>query len=173
MVEVWKEVDGHPLYEVSDQGRVRSWNGMGRASVTRARKPRVLSRKPARDGRVTVTLGRGNFFRVSELVCEAFHGSRPDGMECCHNNGKPWDNRASNLRWDTRAGNHADKLKHGTHSRGERHGASKLTERKVEQIIRDVEKGASHSATARKFGVARQTIGKIVNGKRWSWRKAA
>jgi len=35
----------------------------------------------------------------------------------------------------------------------ERYGASKLTKRKV--------------------GVARQTIGKIVNGERWSWRKAA
>lgn len=171
MVEVWKEIDNHPLYEVSDQGRVRSWNGMGRAAGTRSRKPRILKLFIEYDGRPHVFLGRGNFFRVCVLVCEAFHGLRPDDMECCHLNGKPADNRSSNLRWDTRKGNAHDRIVHGTQSRGDRHGAAKLTEDDVERIIRDVEEGASHYITAIKFGVSRQQVGRIVNGKQWSWKE--
>jgi hypothetical protein len=45
--------------------------------------------------------GRGKTRRVHTLVAEAFIGPRPDGMEVCHGNGTPTDNRAENLRWDT------------------------------------------------------------------------
>lgn len=48
-------------------------------------------------------------------VLLAFIGPCLDGMECCHNNGDPLDNRLENLRWDTRQANTIDKINHGKH----------------------------------------------------------
>lgn len=45
----------------------------------------------------------------------AFVGPCPDGMEGCHNDGDPHNNRLDNLRWDTRANNARDAIRHGTH----------------------------------------------------------
>jgi len=44
---------------------------------------------------------------VHSLVLEAFVGPRPEGMDGCHENDVPWDNRLSNLKWDT----HSAKVK--------------------------------------------------------------
>jgi hypothetical protein len=70
-----------------------------------------------------------------------FRGPCPPGMEACHNNGDPTDNRLCNLRWDTHANNEADKIRHGTYFirarlKGERNGNSKLTEEEV-RLIRE------------------------------------
>jgi hypothetical protein len=44
----------------------------------------------------------------------AFVGPCPEGMEVCHNNGDPTDNRMENLRYGTHSSNEQDKLIHGT-----------------------------------------------------------
>lgn len=44
----------------------------------------------------------------------AFVGPCPDGMEVCHNDGNPENNRVENLRYGTRSDNMRDKRKHGT-----------------------------------------------------------
>lgn len=53
---------------------------------------------------------------VHRMVLEAFVGPCPDGMQGCHWNGEPADNRVENLRWDTPRSNMADKLRHGQHA---------------------------------------------------------
>ncbi len=52
---------------------------------------------------------------VHQLVTESFIGARPPGLEVCHNNGDPGDNRLSNLRYGTRSENTFDRVRHGTH----------------------------------------------------------
>ncbi len=63
---------------------------------------------------------------VHNLVCEAFHGARPEAYpayHAAHDNGDPLDNRASNLSWKTPYENNwLDQVRHGTHVR--RPGAS-------------------------------------------------
>lgn len=117
--EEWRAVVGYEgLYEVSDQGRVRSlprlvYSGGGRY---RRHPMTVLTVYRGNYSKVRLKVdGRGATKNVHALVAAAFLGPRPDGMEVCHNNGRHHDNRSSNLRYDTHAANQLDQVAHGTH----------------------------------------------------------
>lgn len=103
---------------------------------------------------------------VHRIIATAFHGERPEGMQCCHNNGDKYDNRPQNLRWDTPRANAADRIKHETVYRpnGHLNVHAKLSESEVEQIrrspLRDVD-------VAEKFGVCRKTVWNIRNNRTW------
>lgn len=50
---------------------------------------------------------------MHRLVLLAFVGPCPDGMEACHANDIPTDNRLANLRWGTHADNMRDRIENG------------------------------------------------------------
>lgn len=115
--ERWLPVVGYETsYEVSDTGKVRSKARLD--SRGRRRREKLLSPRPQPFGHQTVALftnGARRSFLIHRLVLEAFVGPCPEGMEACHWNGVPSDNRVKNLRWDTRAANVADSVRVGTH----------------------------------------------------------
>ncbi|UJL29943.1 HNH endonuclease [Mycolicibacterium vanbaalenii] len=124
--EQWRPIPGFEGYlEVSDQGRVRSLDRMTYVSKSRGGNPywrrhkgRILDQMThPRGGYKYITLSGGGKVRpnakVHHLVLEAFVGPRPSGMECCHANDTPDDNRLVNLRWGTREDNEADKAANG------------------------------------------------------------
>ena len=120
MQEVWKPVPGYEgLYEVSDQGRVRSLDrditqkSRWGTWFTLRKKGKLLRPGRMPQGHQSVALGRRNSQCVHKLVLMAFVGPAPDRHECCHNNGDPSDNRLENLRWGTRRENILDAVKHG------------------------------------------------------------
>lgn len=102
---------------------------------------------------------------VHRLILETFVGPCPEGMECCHNNGDPEDNRAENLRWDTPSANTADRIKHGTSNHGERNGHAKLTAGDILKIRNDER---SQRAIGIEYGVSRTAISAIKTGRNWS-----
>lgn len=153
----WRMIPDAPTYSVSDEGAVRGARGG------------ILKGGTLPDGRRWVWLGRGNRQYVHHVVAEAFHGPRPDGMECCHNNGDNTDNRASNLRWDTPKANQHDKIAHGTTNRGSRHGLSKLHECEVREIKRALKAGVPQKYLAAVFRVDQSQICAINTGKQWGW----
>lgn len=109
-METWKFVPGYDSkYEVSDQGRIRSYQ----------RRPEGCILRPGRmpGGHLSVALGRKNSQCVHKLVLLAFVGAAPDKHECLHINGNPADNRLSNLRWGTRSENMKDAYAHGARNR--------------------------------------------------------
>ena len=131
-VEIWRPVVGFEgLYEVSNQGRVRS---LGRV-LTRSRfgKPHIYavpskimtqtvgstSKSPVGYLKVTLTplegegTGRGRQKLVHHLVLTAFRGPRPAKQEGAHCNGEHFDNRLTNLEWKTTKANSDDAFKHG------------------------------------------------------------
>lgn len=121
MTEEWRPVAGwEGFYEVSSFGRVR---GVARTYETRPgviahRKPQVLRGGFSRDGYPIVWLTRlskRRELRVSRLVCEAWHGPCPDGMECLHYDDDKSNNTPGNLRWGTRSENTYDKVRNGLH----------------------------------------------------------
>lgn len=120
--EIWRPISGYEgLYEVSDHGRVRR---LDRIDCRGRRRPaRLLHGTCDGEGyRIYGLTGRGTrdepakttHLRGHALVLVAFRGPRPAGMEGCHNNGDPADNRLENLRWDTRVANRQDAIRHGT-----------------------------------------------------------
>lgn len=113
----WLPVIGwEGLYEVSDRGEVRSLDRVDRFGRRYA--GRVLSTDTIKGGYLRVALAREGIVKrrqVHHLVLESFVSSRPPGMEGCHGDGNPVNNRLDNLRWGTRPENALDTVRHGTH----------------------------------------------------------
>lgn len=113
--EEWRPiVNFEGLYEVSNQGRVRSLPRKARDGRVFLGRDKVLTKDA--DGRVRVSLSRDGkpySMRVHRLVALAFLGEPEPGQEVCHNDGVASNNRVENLRWDTRKSNLKDSLKHG------------------------------------------------------------
>ena len=106
MSENWKAVVGYEgLYEVSDQGRVRS---LARKGV---RQTRILKATPNNTGYPVVGLYKHKtrkIYTVHSLVMGSFVGPRPQGTEVCHANHDKADPRLLNLRYDTHLANMND-----------------------------------------------------------------
>lgn len=173
--ELWRAVPGwEGLYEASSSGRVRSvsrlvtFQNRRGTNVTRWLTGRVMRPSANRHGYLGLMLsspGEAAAHReVQTLVCAAFHGPRPDGMQAAHNNGDPSDNRPSNLRWATPSQNAADKARHGTLCSGEKHYAARLTEDAVRVIRHSPEAPRDIAA---QFGISIQSVSKIRRHQAW------
>jgi hypothetical protein len=158
-MERWLPVIGfEEIYEVSDHGNVRSIK-------TGKIKAYTLNKQ---DNRPFMGLWKHNkikIFKPHTLVLTAFVGPRPVGLECCHNDGNPWNNCLENLRWDTPKSNQRDRAKHGTSNRGERCVSAKLTEAQVAAIRADARLQREIAAD---YGVRESAISRIKTGKRWA-----
>lgn len=102
-------MSGHPAYEVSDAGRVRSRLRViainGAQQKTRTVRERILRAGVASHGYPMVVLGRGNSRTVHSLVAQAFLGPCPAGMEVLHADDNRNNPRLSNLSYGTRSRN--------------------------------------------------------------------
>lgn len=118
-MEEWRDIVGYEgLYQVSNFGRVRSINRIITYPSGRTCRWQGKLLAPGKTGdRLTVALGNGTqkTFYVHDLVLKAFTGPRPEGAECCHNDGHGTNDVHTNLRWDTRSENTYDRVRHGTH----------------------------------------------------------
>jgi len=169
-MEQWRDVINYEgLYQVSDDGRVRSLirllPSQTAAGVRKVKQ--VLRFGSNNQGRLQVALcksGETRRYQVHRLVLEAFAGPCPDGMEGCHNDGNHLNNRINNLRWDTRLGNRLDSIQQGTIARGETAKKSRLTE----QDVRDIRASDdSQRVLADRYGVSQVAIHAIRARKTW------
>ena len=125
MKEVWRPVPGwETLYEVSDLGRVKSFDRpvvqLSRSGnpVTVVYKSKVLKPRPAggrKDGerylQVTLAKNNENHARyVHHLVAAAFLGPRLEGAEVNHKDCDKTNNALSNLEYVSRDENIAHAL---------------------------------------------------------------
>ncbi|MCV7093296.1 HNH endonuclease [Mycobacterium interjectum] len=99
--EEWRAVPGHPLYEVSSLGRVRSYKRLGRDG-----RPRLASARPNPNGYPRAFVD-GKLMYIHYLVALTWHGPRPEGMQVDHLNHKRDDNRVENLTYTTAHENRA------------------------------------------------------------------
>lgn len=167
-MEAWKPVLGYlGLYEVSDQGRVRSVTRVI-GNRTWPGKIRITGAHPRGYRSVVLSVaGSRRSVLVHRLVLEAFVGPCPPGMEACHQDGDRTNNVLVNLRWDDHRSNMADRIRHGTMSQGEQHGCAVLDEASVNGIIRGIRDGETQRAIATDLGVSPSSICRIKKGLRW------
>ena len=161
--EIWKPVVGYKrLYEVSNLGKVRSldrWKPHSRTRELHLFRGRILRLSPQYKNKhlesLNVTLyknGQHKRVRVHRLVLKAFVGPCPKGLQGCHNNGKPENNKLTNLRGGTGKSNTSDAFKHESR-------AGKAVLRSDGQLF------VSQSEAARQTGCDSGDISRVVNGK--------
>jgi hypothetical protein len=183
--EVWLPIEGHPGYEVSDLGRVRSltrtitvpdnrWGGsFSRTIIGRMLRQKIWTDKSIGCPYYKINLSqnsKNNSFSVHFLVCRAFHGPRPTpAHQVAHWDGDSLNNVATNLRWATPVENAADMLRHGKRYRGSRNANALLTESDVTDIRRALANGVPYADLAATYGVAVVTIKSIKHRRHWAW----
>lgn len=106
--------------------------------------------------------------RVNVVICWAFTGQRPHGMEARHDNGIRTDNRASNLNWGTPKENSQDKYRHGTIEFGEKHHNAVLTEDDVRAIRREHSSGLGYRRIGLARGLNPSHVRDIIKRKIWT-----
>lgn len=170
MSEEWRDIEGYEgLYQVSDQGRVKSLerkvrHGRGIELTIKERilKPNVTYKNYLQVG--LCTGGKQKMHKVHRLVCQAFHENPDNKPQVNHINEDKADNRASNLEWCTMREN----LNHGTRNIRAGKAISKANSKPLGQYTRDgdlVKIWPSTIEVQRQTGFSRGNISLAANGK--------
>jgi len=173
MKEIWKSIPNYPLYDISNFGNVRSWNGLGRRYGKRQPKPRLLKLNIGDTGYYRVTLcnkDEQKQYKIHHLVLMVFSENKPKNKITRHIDGNKLNNHIDNLAWGNYYENEQDKVAHGRSNRGTRNGKSKLTKSQVIKIRQLYEtKEYSQKRLGNMFGVSRSAIMMIVTNKSWQY----
>lgn len=180
MNEVWKTIPGHPLYQASSLGRIRSVAYIGvkhnktKQSVIYENRGKVLKPYINKKGYAynQLGVGRENRKETHYFIVITFLGPRLLGFEVNHKNGIKADNRLENLEWVTRGENIRHAFANNLNHSGSKHGISKLNEEQVFEIkktLKTKERRCKpfYSDIAKKYGVDRKTIESIAKNKTW------
>lgn len=128
----------HPDDEIpSEEWRQTAFDGYWVSSLGRVRGRRGTILRPwsTKHGHLAVECGKNGNQSVHALVCEAWHGPKPEGMWVGHRDGDPKNNVPTNLRWVTPSENSRDTAIHGkTRSTTGEHFNAKLTWPQVRAI---------------------------------------
>lgn len=153
----WRAVAGYDgLYQVSNTGLIRNSAGLVLKDYDNGRGYRAL--KLARSG-----TKRHHY--VHRLVAAAFLG--PSDLEVNHLDGDKTNNCASNLEYTTRTGNNLHARRVLKRHVGEDHCYAKLTEDSVRRIRELAQTNKSYADIGKKFGIAADTVSKVVRGRSW------
>lgn len=176
MTERWLPVpEWEGIYEVSDQGRVRSLPRLRKNGGTWGGK--ILRPGLVGAGYPSVALcrnGKHRTYLIHQLVAAAFIGPRPAGQEVRHGPpGDRLDNRASNLSYGTPKQNYADMIRDGTRrlhpfGHGADHPRAKLSSQAVADCRNRYEAGETMASLAAEYGVHRTTVRNAVRGRTWT-----
>lgn len=167
--EEWRDVVGCVGYQVSDAGRLRTRRRLNNGDSSEGRW-RIVAGSVNQRGylRVSVPYPAGvKTVFMHALVLQSFVGLRPEGMECCHGDGDPLNNRLDNLRWGTGRDNAADRRRHGHDPLGEDHHCARLTSEQVVAVRRLSGFPRSGRFLARQWGVPHSSLGRAKLMKTW------
>ena len=159
MTERWKSVEGYEnLYEVSDQGRVKSllgWNGaeyLKREFIMNPSASKPIKDKPYSRMKVNLTKdGHFKGFMVHRLVAKAFVHNPDNKPHVNHKDGNPLNNHYANLEWCTQKENVRHAIETGLNVR-----PWDLVER--EQLVDMLNSGWNYQEIADYYEVAKGTI---------------
>lgn len=179
MEEVWKDIPGYEgIYEVSNFGQVRS---ISRIDCTgRHITGRILKQCNTPSGYPKIELcldGTSKQVLVHRIVGTVFVHNPGNCTQINHKDENRENNHADNIEWCTpkyniNYGNRTQRM--AKTMSGENNHRHKLTHKEVEFIrthykFRDKE--YSSTRLAKRFGVCKETISRIVNRQLWKYEK--
>lgn len=164
--EIWKDIPNYEgLYQVSDLGRVRSFDRID--ALGRLRRGRILKHSIVLGYNKLTLCGRDGSrkeIKVHRLVMLAFCGW--SDLQVNHINGIKTDNRLENLEYVTNRENSIHAVEMGLIKKGEAARASKLTEIEAMEI-KYSNKGLTQKEVAAKYGVDHTAVSRIRREKTW------
>jgi len=170
---MFKEIDGFPAYRVSELGEIEtSWQwGPFYGGMKTEKKWKSLSLRANDKGYFPVSLsdvsGKTRRTHLHRIVAETHVSKKPFENACVrHLDGNSRNNCANNLAWGTYLDNENDKHAHGTHR--SRITNAKLTIQNIEEARRMRTGGETIGNIAKKMGVSRPTISRLLSGKTWT-----
>lgn len=156
-MEKWLDVVGYEgIYEISDEGRVRSKEGkttFSKQHGTRSWKGRLLKPRPSTQGYLRVSLFKNKKrkeFLIHRLVAEAFIPN-PDNKEIInHKDGNKRNNNLKNIEWC----NYKDNLQHAYDNKlNKREKTIKITNKATKQefVFRNMQEASGFLGKSRGF----------------------
>lgn len=162
-MEIWKDIEGYPGYQVSNKGNVRSLN------YNHTGKPHILKQRRSHNGYWRVGLHKNGLqksYFVSRLILETFVGPAPADKPFCGHIDENFDNNClENLKWMS--------CKENNNFTGHKEKLGKaLTNRKDESIPvvayytngKYIGKFPSMSEAARQLGIRKSEVSKVYRG---------
>jgi len=111
---------------------------------------------------------RGNVrVRAHRMSYRLHFGEFDESMDVLHSCDNPSCVKPSHLYLGTHAQNMTDRDAKGRQARGRRNGSAKLTDDDVRLIRKLRTTGLTHPQLAANYGVTKQTIAALLNGKTW------
>lgn len=176
--EEWKTIPGFNTYEISDQGRIRSYHAHGGTPDNPGMRWHI-SDEPQRilhpcndpDGYKFVRLVDDNANnqtrRVASLVLLAFVGPMPPETEVCHRNDIKDDNGLSNLHYDTHENNLLAAYRNGRLGNLSYEQVQRLSDKEIYRIRTRYASGERTAIIATDFHRSPRTIRAICTGKKY------
>jgi hypothetical protein len=177
-MEHWKDVVGFEgLYQVSDQGQVKSMDRTILVNGSQQKQKRIQGRLISQKtnmphgcgyARKMVTLckgGKEHTRNVARLVAEAFL-SNPGNLPCVlHKDDNPFNNSVANLEWGTSAENSRQAAERDRLRYGQEHHASAFSDVDRASAYGLLASGVRVGVVAKAFGVSHQTVSDLRAGK--------
>ncbi len=169
--EEWRDIPGHPGYQASRLGQIRSVE-----RVVRDRNGRQLRQKgklllPWRNssGYPSVSTADRRTCTVHSLVAAAFIGPRPAGMEINHIDGDIRNACVENLEYVTAKQNSDHAVANGLKARqvGESNGNCRFSEEQVIGAVARYRSGVTAMVAAEEFSITKNVIYAVVAGRIW------
>lgn len=161
--EIWADITGYEgEYQISTYGRIKSFKN-GREIIMRP--------LPTRNGYLNILLckdGRHKNFSVHVLVARAFIPNPDNKQEVNHIDGEKFNCHVSNLEWSNRSENNKHAFRIGLKKQlhgGDNPKANLTNEdaRYCREVFKPWDKNFGLKALARKFGVSKECIRRIVH----------
>lgn len=162
----FRPIVSHSNYYAGSDGHIYSFNSRG---SKRTGIPIRMKAGKQKAGYLFVALYKNDqptYCRVHVLICEAFHGTRPEGLIVSHLDDNKENNLPSNLIWETASENQKRKFINGHGDDGIRNSRALVkTKEQLDHIRWLISQGFSDQKIADSIGTSRGFVKSIRTGR--------